>query len=134
METVYLLDRRGVDRISEDIWEFLQTLSLENRNRIRIRLAMEDTLLRICEHFGGKISCTVYMDSRMRRDYITIEYEGDRFNPTTLDTGEDEFSRRLMVDMGFAPVWSRRGTKNRVTLRIHEERRFATLTIPITAT
>ena len=131
VETVYLLDRRGVDRISEDIWEFLQTLSLENRNRIRIRLAMEDTLLRICEHFGGKISCTVYMDSRMRRDYITIEYEGDRFNPTTLDTGEDEFSRRLMVDMGFAPVWSQRGSKNRVTLRIHEERRFATLTIPI---
>ena len=130
-ETSYLLDRAGVDKISEDIWDFLQGLALENRNRIRIRLAMEDTLLRICEHFEGKIHCTVMMDPRFKRDYIVIEYEGERFNPTTIDSGEDEFSRRLLVDMGFAPIWSRRGSKNRITLRIHEERRFATLTIPI---
>ena len=130
-ENVYLLNRAGVDRISEDVWAFLQTLALENRNRIRIRFALEDTLVRICEHFDEQIYVTLYMDSRLKRDYICIEYEGELYNPTAIENGEDEFSRRLMVDMGFAPIWSRKGRKNRITLRIHEERRFATLSIPI---
>ncbi len=130
-ENTSLLNRAGVDRISEDIWEFLQTLTLENRNRIRIRFALEDTLLRICEQYDEQAYVTVYMDSRLKRDYISVEYEGELYNPVAIDNGEDEFSRRLLVDMGFAPLWSRKGSRNRITLRIHEERRFATMSIPL---
>ena len=128
---VYILDRAAVDMLSEEIQAFLETIRMENRNRIRIRFAMEDLLLRVCEHYGESVPCTLELGRRLGRPYIVIRYGGELFNPTTSDNGEDQFSRRLLVDMGFAPVWSRKGNQNHVSLWIHEEPRFAALNLPL---
>ena len=128
---VYILDRAAVDMLSEEIQSFLENIRMENSNRIRIRFAMEDLLLRVCEHYDEKVVCTLEMGRRLGRAFISIRYGGELYNPTTSDNGEDQFSRRLLVDMGFAPVWSRKGSENHISLWIHEERRLAALNLPL---
>ena len=128
---VYILDRAAVDMLSEEIQEFLEGIRLEKRNRIRIRFAMEDLLLRVCEHYKESVPCTLEIGRRIGRPYISFRYGGEMYNPTTSDNGEDQFSRRLLVDMGFAPVWSRKGNQNHISLWIHEEHRFAALNLPL---
>ena len=128
---VYILDRAAVDMLSEEIQEFLGTIRMETSNRIRIRFAMEDLLLRVCEHYQESVPCTLELGRRLGRPFIMFRYGGELFNPTTSDNGEDQFSRRLLVDMGFAPVWSRKGNQNHVSLWIHEEARFAALNLPL---
>ena len=131
IKKILILDRAAVDILSEEIQSFLDGIRLEKSNRIRIRFAMEDLLLRICEHYGESVPCTLELGRRIGRPYISIRYNGELYNPTTSDNGEDEFSRRLLVDMGFAPVWSRKGTQNHISLWIHEEHRFAALNLPL---
>ena len=128
---MYILDRAAVDMLSEEIQEFLEGIRLEKRNRIRIRFAMEDLLLRVCEHYKESVPCTLELGRRIGRPYISFRYGGEMYNPTTSDNGEDQFSRRLLVDMGFAPVWSRKGNQNHISLWIHEEHRFAALNLPL---
>ena len=46
----YALDGAGIDRLSEEIDSRLETIRLERENRLRIRLSMEEALLRMRDH------------------------------------------------------------------------------------
>ena len=53
-EEEILLDRSGVDHISDLIHRWLDECRVSKRDNLRVQFAMEDQLLNICEHFEEK--------------------------------------------------------------------------------
>ena len=60
----YALDGAGIDRLSEEIDSRLETIRLERENRLRIRLSMEEALLRMRDHFGEEKQVTLTIAER----------------------------------------------------------------------
>ena len=50
--TVYKLDYASVDEASLNVQSFLSSMELENDTQIRIRLSIEEALLRWIDHFS----------------------------------------------------------------------------------
>ena len=48
----YLLTAENIDQMSEYVQECLQSLKMEETNILRIRLSMEEMLLKWQDHFG----------------------------------------------------------------------------------
>lgn len=67
-----------IDRISEMINEELKSLALERKTITRLRLAVEDVLLRWLEQLGEETPCTVKMGQRFGKPYIKIRGRGIR--------------------------------------------------------
>ena len=51
LDTVYKLDYASVDEVSIQVQEFLRSLKVERSNAIRVRLSVEEALLRWIDHF-----------------------------------------------------------------------------------
>lgn len=130
--TEYTLTESSIDEIAGSIDRFLGKLRLEKQNRIRIRLVMEDILLRIRTHAAEPTACTLELGRRLGgQPCIELLFDGERYDPTAEQESEDGWSRRLLVDMGFAPSWSWRGGRNVVQLRIRAEKRRTATALPL---
>ena len=51
MDTVYKLNFASVDKASAQVQEFLRSLKVERSNAIRVRLSVEEALLRWIDRF-----------------------------------------------------------------------------------
>ena len=63
----YQLTNENIDRIAGRIAEYLTELDMERSNIVRIRLMMEEALLRWQDHFGPESEVRVILDVRLRR-------------------------------------------------------------------
>ena len=108
-----LLDRSGVDYISGLIQRWLNECRVSKRDNLRVQFAMEDQLLNICEHFEEKAKCTFVAGKRFGVPYIFIQYEGERFDPSS----DFELSERLLANLGLTPQWSYQNGVNTLYLR-----------------
>lgn len=112
-EEEILLDRTGVDYISEATRQWLNRCGVNKRDNLRVQFAMEDQLLNICEHFEEKAKCTFVTGKKFSVPYIAIRYEGESFNPA-----EDfELSQKLLANLGLTPQWSYQDGVNTLYLR-----------------
>lgn len=117
-ETEYLLDGSGVDAAADAISVWAKQIGIERRNALRIRLTMEELLLRISRHSGMTQRGTLRLWKRFGRPCIRFRYRGEAYNP--MDTPGDDFSEwtgKLLSNLGLAPVWIYRGGRNELMLR-----------------
>ena len=77
----YLLNGESIDSISDHVNTFLEELKTERKNQLRIRLLVEDLLLDWQEKFSEEAKCLVKMGKSFGRPYISLEVEGENFNP-----------------------------------------------------
>lgn len=99
------LDRAGVDRASEQMVCWLVELGVPGRDALRIRLMMEELLLRICVHYGEGIDGTLRMGTHFGIPFIGFRYAGEAYDPTGEES--DEMSRwtgQLLANMGLSPL------------------------------
>lgn len=75
-ETQLFLDRAGVDLASQEMAAWLAETGVPRRDALRIRLTMEELLLRICEHFGEGIDGTLRMGRYFGIPFISFRYAG----------------------------------------------------------
>ena len=101
------LNAAGIDRFSGILEEQLTLRGVERENRIRIRLSLEESLLRMRDHFGEDGAFGLTVDRRLGRVQIRIEHEGDIFNPLSKTQAElEDWSGSLLTaredeDWGF---------------------------------
>ena len=113
----YALDGAGIDQLSEEIDRRLAPIGIERENRLRIRLSMEEALLRMRDHFGEDNEVTLTIGARWARPYVQIELEGAIFNPLSKTAGElEDWSGQLLTAVGLAPQYSYNNGTN--TLRL----------------
>ncbi len=101
---VYSLTAVSVDEIAGRMEVFLSELKIERLNALRIRLGIEEALLRWRDRFGEKaevkFSCGVYR----RRPSVTLELVGDPFDPFR-DAEDDQggWAGAMLTSVGFSP-------------------------------
>ena len=80
-EKKFQLSGRGIDTVSTDIETELTKIEVESLNRIRIRLSIEEALLRMREQFGEETEFAARIYYRFSRPVIEIALDGAVFNP-----------------------------------------------------
>ena len=125
----YTLNNENIDIIADHIREYLKGLELERSNIIRIRLMMEEALLRWQEHFGDQCSVKLSLDVRLRRPTVTLELAGESFDPLS---GGDElgiWANTLLSSIGLQPRYSYQRGVNIVQLKLKRPRLSPALTL-----
>lgn len=129
----FLLNGESVDIISDKVTAFLEELQTERKNQIRIRLLVEDLLLDWREKFSDEAACLVKMGKRFGRPYISLEVEGEAFNPLEKEADEyGSYRNRLLANMGLAPLYSYAGGRNRMMFKLKKQKMNPLLSLAVT--
>ena len=119
----YLLNADGLDQIAAVLQEVLSDQGLERREALRIRLTMEELLLRVMEAQGeDPVTVTLSMKKRFGTQTILLRYGGPSFDPTGAGE-ENNWGDRLLQSLGLDPVWRWQGGENRVQLQVAPRRK-----------
>ena len=129
----YQLTNENIDRIAEHIAEYLSELDLERTNIVRIRLTMEEALLRWQEHFGTNSKVRVILDVRLRRPTVTLELADSGFDPLTSDDELGMWADSLLSTVGLQPRYSYQRGVNTVQLKLKRPRLSPALTLVLGA-
>ena len=122
-KTAYSLSNESIDEIAEKTNDFLGTLNTESKNRLRIRLLVEEILLDWQQHFSEETVCQVRIGQRFRHPYIQLELEGESCNPLNTNTEYyGSYRSRLLANMGLAPLYSYENGRNRITFKLKKSK------------
>lgn len=128
----YDLSASAIDEMAEKIDAYLVALKTESKNRHRIRLSMEEILLRMRDEFGEDNTCTLQMGTHFGRPCMILEVQGAPFDPTTQGGEDGEFSgwsNRMLGSMGLYPLYSYTDGKNQVLLKLKKPHRNPLVTL-----
>jgi len=115
----FLLDVRGVDNTVNIMDSWMQAAKVQKKNRLRSRLAMDAILLHLCEHYKEKQNVTLKSGRRFGRNYFSVEYEGEPYNPMeTEEQSGDGWTYRLLSNVGLNPIWRYKYGVNELTLKL----------------
>lgn len=119
----FCLSDEGIDSFSEWLNYIQIELKVERQNRTRVRLLMEDVLIKMREQLGADAVVSAFVDSRFGRTKLRIAFEGEPYNP--LGDMENELSgwdSSLRTAIGLTPQYSYEGTNNvlRLTLPVSQ--------------
>ncbi len=104
---VYALTGETVDTVAAHIEKFLRELKTERTNVLRVRLSMEEALLRWRDHFGEEAQVRFTVGMLFHRPTITLELAGERFDPMAgADDGFGAWSSTLLSSIGLSPVYA----------------------------
>jgi Na+/H+-dicarboxylate symporter len=113
----------SIDQISEKIEEYLNALEMERANVLRIRLSLEEALLRWRDRFGEKVFVTLELGTRWRRPTITLSLPGDSFDPLSASPDElGSWADTLLSNVGLLPRYSYTRGVNVLQLRLSRKR------------
>ena len=113
----FILTGQAIDEFSDLLEETLRQLEMERQNRLRIRLSLEESLLRMRDHFGEDSEVTASIKRHLGRIIIQVEKEGEPFNPLSSEENElEDLCSSLLTAVGLSPQYSYSGHRN--TLRI----------------
>lgn len=113
----YRLNPEAVDQIAGGIQKFLTDAGLARRDALRLRLSMEEVLLRLMDAPAPPKSVMLGMGKRFGRLTVSLRYSGESFDPTRDGGADGDWSGRILANLGAAPTWSWRGGVNSVLLR-----------------
>ena len=126
-----LLDQAGVDFVSQEIAAWLVDLGLSKTERLRIRLTMEELLLRICEHYDGEVTGRLDLCKRHGVSVIRFHYREEAFDPIRAAEDHDNemaaWTDRLLARMGLSPSWHYRRGWNILSQKIPLQRHSSQL-------
>lgn len=115
----FSLSGQSIDAFSEVLENRLSDIEMERQNRLRIRLSMEEALLRMRDRFGEDAQIQAVIGTRFRRTYIQLDHEGDAFNPlSSTDNELEDWSSSLLTSVGLSPRYSYSGRKNTLKLTL----------------
>ena len=108
------LDAAGIDEASEAIASYLQSIQLDRRSALSVRLSLEDVLMQLAEHFGNQATAMIAMGMRFGHPRIIVRVRGERFDPRATGTQSD-WDDLLLEASGLRPVYSYNGGHNIIT-------------------
>ena len=126
----YPLTGESIDQIAEKIEQFLYSLKLERANMFRVRLSMEEALLRWQDHFGPSVTVKLELGRQRRRPTIALSLAGDSYDP--LQNAENDlgaWAGQLLSGIGLTPRYSYQKGVNCILLKLKNHRANPALTL-----
>lgn len=101
------LTRDEISQACEQADTFLRDNSADSKARIRLRLQLEEALLRFLEKLGPETDFSLRMEKRFGSVKLRLSVSGAMLDPfaDSESTDEEDYLRRALVRMGQAPVW-----------------------------
>ncbi len=126
-EKEYVLNADGIDQISMDLQQVLTDQGLDRREALRIRLTIEELMLRVMEFNRGEpVPAVLTVGRRFGTRTLFLTYGGASFDPT--QTGEEEtWGGRILQNLGLNPTWSWRKGENRLRVPVSLKRKNSDL-------
>ena len=128
-ERQYILNEDGVDQISMEISRVLAEQKLERREALRIRLSMEELLLRVMEENREEpVTADLIVRKRFGTRTLLLKYGGPSFDPTQGEEDEGAWGgNRILQNLGLDPTWSWRKGENVIQVPISVRRKLGEL-------
>lgn len=131
-ENTFHLNGLGIDSFSEELEEELKKIDVESLNRTRIRLSIEEALLRMRDRFGEEAEVYARIYKRFSRYVIEVAHEGEIFNPLGRAMNEmADWSGSLLTSVGMTPQYSYDDGTNSLRITLHAKRMNPVLKIII---
>ena len=109
----------SIDRISSCVEDFLFSLKKERPNILRVRLTLEEALLRWRDRFGEDARVKFSAELRWRRPTITLSLAGEAYDPlSNSEDGLGEWADALLSSIGLSPNYSYHRGVNIVQLKL----------------
>ena len=119
-----LLDRRGIDIMSATIQNWLEETGIGHKDILRIRLTMEELLIKVYEHSDDDIQAELRLRRGIGDWQLRVRYDGGRFDPTAPKESDiDEWTADLLARTGIMPAWRWRSGRNELLFRIPSKKR-----------
>lgn len=92
------LDGASIDEASAWLVENLEELEFDKTDILRTRLAYEEALLNMRDHYGEEQEVTAYLEKSFGRYRFRVSTKGDRFNPLhSLEEDSEEMPTSLFA-------------------------------------
>ncbi len=118
------LTAESIDIVSQDFYNYLNSIGTPRKNMILARLTFEEILIDFSEHFGEEAELVYTKVSFFGRPSITVAVQGDKFNPLETEDDDNLFGNRTSTLAGSAdgaPVYSYEHGINAVTLKFSKK-------------
>lgn len=103
----FYLRGEDIDKMAAIMEEAMEGVGIKRANRLRIRLSMEESLLRMRSRFGEKSMVRLTVGSWFGTPYIQIEKEGEIYNPLSKEEVYlEDWSGSMMTSVGLFPQYS----------------------------
>ena len=110
----YLFSNGNIDLACEEVGKFLASAGVERREALRIKLTLEEVLLKYQSRFGEDAAFRVRCVKRFPSIRAEVIVSGESYDPLNQEGEEDEIIRGLLAGIGLTPAWSYRSGKNYV--------------------
>lgn len=117
-QRMFRLGDEAIDEFSDKIEEILTEAGVERQNRLRVRLSMEETLLRMRDHYPDyKLKASVAR--RWSHVIIQAEVEGPPYNPLSEEEHElEDLCSSLLSSIGLNPQYQFDGNVNSLRIQV----------------
>ena len=108
----YHFSNNDIDLTCEEVGVFLETVGVEKREALRIKLTVEEVLLEYQARFGENAAYKLKYTKRLSAIRVEIEVVGERFNPLENENENSVLINGLLAGIGLAPTHSYKNGKN----------------------
>ena len=113
------LKNESIDDFSDWLTESLGAIKTEKRTVLKIRILLEEILLRAKEHFGEEAELSARLEGSFRHIYVRLELEGEAFNPLSETNAElGDWNSSLQTAVGITPKYSYSWGKNVLKVKV----------------
>lgn len=114
----YKLNNEGIDSAANKAEEFLTEMKIPHKDVLRVRLGVEETLIRYRQQYGEDADFEIKGSKRFKRTSISLFIEGRMWDPFARNGSVEQSSaimRTAMTNMGELPVWRYTRGENVIT-------------------
>ena len=120
----FLLQGETVDIIASIIDDFLKHLRMDRSSCVRIRLSMEEALLRWMDHFGTNVKVHMDVGTTFNKPTITFLLNGEQYNPLVSSENDlGEWAESLFTGISITPTYNYRKGVNILQLKMNKPER-----------
>ena len=123
----YGLDNESIQQAVNDTEPFLKKEKVDRHSALRLRLTLEELLLRLREREDAPASFQLTMGRRFGKASILLHYGGAAFDPTAEPDAGETWQAQILTNLGLSPAWSYRSGRNTVRLALPGARGMSTL-------
>lgn len=111
----YVFSNNNIDLACRETGKFLLTSGVDRREALRIKLTLEEILLKYQRKFGEDSSFKVRLIKRLSAIKVEIIVCGESYDAISPENEEDDILHSLLTGIGLAPSWNYKYGKNYVT-------------------
>ena len=123
----YALTNEAIRQAVNDVDPFLKKEKVDRQNAIRLRLTLEELLLRLHEVEDAPASFRLSTVRRFGKASILLRYGGGRIDPTAAPAEDETWQSQILTNLGLSPSWGYRSGRNTVRMDLPGARGMSTL-------